>query len=534
MAVPSPTSDGGLARRGLGTVFVAYFTSYLVVSTLNVALPRIAAELDGMHLYSWALALPALASALSTLLLGKLSDMYGRRALLLVSMGFYLLGAILSATSRTFEVLIASLCILGLGQGAIAPLCFSVLGDLFAPVERSKWAGLLNIPSGTTALFGPTLSGWLVDNLSWRYIFGLVVPLIFLSGAVTLLGLPSLAHRPAHKIDLLGSTLLAVASSTMLLGFSWAGTTYAWASVQIIGLLSASCLFWGLFLWVEARAAEPMLDPQVLLNRTFLTASLSAMMSFFGLMAITAYYPLFLQGVQSTSATLSGQVITPFSVLMAFMGVPAGLLLARTKRYKWMYVGGYGVLTAAMFGMVALTAETAVGWGFLLCSVAGIGLGAIPTINTLVVQCAVPRRLLGAATGGIFFFVMMGRAISPALLGSAMNAAYADSLMASLPSSLAQQVDKATMASFGNPRVLLSAPAMAELERTFNDIGDQGPALFDQTVQAIRDAMQSGLRVIFLIGAVTMLVSFLLVLTIPEVSLDVEAPDRKPSAPVPM
>ena len=136
-------------------------------------------------------------------------------------------------------------------------------------------------------------------------------------------------------------------------------------------------------------------------------------------------------------------------------------------------------------------------------------MGAIPTINTLVVQCAVPRRLLGVATGGIFFFVMMGRALSPAILGSAMNTTCSRSLEDALPASVRQSLDESSLASFGNPRVLFSASAMAELEAAFLQVGDQGSTLFDETVQAIRDAMQSGLRVVFLIGAVTMLASFL-------------------------
>ena len=507
---------------GLMAIFVAYFTAFFVISTINIALPGIAAELDGMPLYSWAISIPALASAFMTLIFGKLSDMYGRRLLLLVSMGFVLLGAILSAVSQTFIFLIISLGIIGLGQGAIAPLCFSVLGDMFEPYERGKWAGLLNISSGITAFIGPTLSGWFVDNLSWRYIFWIDIPFVILSGVVVLMGLPSLGQRAAHKIDIRGSVYLAVATSTMILSFSWAGAAYPWVSLQVIGLLAISAVFWALFLQIETRAAEPMLDPKVLTNRTFITVSLAALMSFFGLTAIMVYFPLFLQGVQNTSATLSGKIITPFSVLMSFMGIPAGLLISRTRHYKWMYIGGYAILAIALFGTVALTAQTSLGWELVVSIVAGIGLGAIPTINALVVQYAVPKRLLGVATGGLYFFVMMGRAIAPAILGSAMNASYARTLAKLMPASLHQSVDSATLASLSNPRVLLSAPVMAALQKTFEGIGTQGPVLFAQTIQAIRNSMETALRTVFLIGAITMLVSFLLIITIPENTLGEE------------
>lgn len=281
-----------------------------------------------------------------------------------------------------------------------------------------------------------------------------------------------------------------------------------------------------LFLRAEAKAPEPMLDLQVITNRTFLIASLSALMSFFGLTAITVYYPLFLQGIQNVNATMSGKILTPFNVLMSFMGIPAGLLMARTRRYKWMFIAGYAILTIVMFGTVAFTAGTAIGWGIFATTMAGIGLGAIPTINAMVVQYAVPKRLLGVATGGLYFFVIMGRSIAPAILGSAMNMAYASDLTVSLPAHLITNIDTATLTYISNPRVLLSPPAMAELQDVFRKSGDQAPVLFEQTVRAIRSSLESGLHMVFLIGAVTMLVSFLLILAIPEISLAGEAEDK--------
>ncbi len=505
---------------GLFTVFAAYFTSFFVMSTMNNAMPRIAAELNGMQYFSWVISIPAIASAIVTLIFGKLSDMYGRRSILAVSMGCMLLGALLSALSQTYVFLIIALSILGLGMGAVQPLCFAVLGDMFAPAERGKWAGLLNISSGITAFIGPTLGGWFVDTLSWRYIFWLDIPLILLSGGIVLFGLPTLAHRETHRIDFLGSVYLAVAAMTMILGLSWAGSTYPWLSWQTLGLLGVSIIFWLLFLRVESGAAEPMLDPKVLTNRTFLTASLAALLSVFGFTAMLVYYPLFLQGVQGASATMSGKIITPFSVLMSFMGIPAGFLIARTRRYRWMYLSGYAILALVMWGTVFLTAGTAFSWGFVLSALAGIGLGAIPTVNALVVQYAVPKRLLGAATGGLYFFVMMGKAIAPAVLGSLLNTVYARELALRLPGSLGDLEDPAALALLSSPRALLSTEAMAELHKVFFGLGDQGPAYFDQVVLAIRGSLETALRGIFVIGAVTMLAAFLLILTIPEIKLD--------------
>lgn len=515
------------AIMGLVAVFATHFSNTFFIRGLVVASPRIAADLNGMDLFAWAISLPALGAAFVTLTFSKLSDMYGRRIMLVISMAFFIVGAILAATSRTFEFNIFARVILGMGQGALPPLCFSVIGDLFSPAERSKWTGLLQIPSGITAFFGPTMAGMITDNLSWRYLFWIAVPPMLISGVLVLWGVPSIAKRKSHKIDISGSSLLAIASSTMILGFSWAGDVYAWNSMPIVGLLGLSVISWSAFLWYENRAAEPLLDPQVLINRTFLTAALAGLLSFFGLMGVVMYYPLFLQGVQGVSAMLSGQIITPFTVVMAFTGVPTGFLLARTKRYKWMYVSGYSILTVIMFGIVTFNAATPFWLGVLVTAVGGLGLGAIPTLNTLVAQFAVPKRLLGVAVGAMFFFVIMGRAISPAILGSAMNVTYEKVLHRSLPAELIEMTDEATLKSLTDSRVLISDEAKTSHKEAFNEFGSRGSALHEETVRAIRDALEAGLKTIFLIGAVTMLISFLLVITIPEISMDVEVKDKR-------
>jgi MFS family permease len=180
-----------------------------------------------------------------------------------------------------------------------------------------------------------------------------------------------------------------------------------------------------------------------------------------------------------------------------------------------------------MFGIILFNAKTPAGWGVLASTLTGLGLGAIPTVNTLVVQNAVPKRLLGVAMGAVFFSILMGVAISPAVLGSAMNASYARTLSVSLPEGLKQVADKQMMGSLGNSRVLLSQPAMASLEQTFTKMDGGGAVLFRQTVQAIRTSMEAGLRSVFWIGAITMLLAFLLISTLPETSMHNESQENK-------
>ena len=516
----------------LVAVFAVYGTSAYFVQALNIARPKMAAELDGMALYSWSISIPGLVGAFITLIYGKFSDMYGRRIMLLISLAFFLVGTVLCAISPTFIFLIFGNAVARMGSGALMMLCYAVLGDLFPPVERSKWIGLLNIPSGFFALFGPTMGGWFADNLSWRHLYWIAAPLIIACLAIVPSGIPSLVSKVARKIDFRGCILMMIASSATILAFSFAGTTYPWASPQVIGLLIVAVVFWILFLRAESRVDEPILDLQLLRNRSFVTVAVATFLSFFAQMVITMYFPLFLQGVQGISATKSGQIITPYSVLFAFVGVPTGFILAKTKRYKWMYILGFGILTADMFGVIFFGAATPISWSVIACTLAGLGFGSIPTINTMVVQNAVPKRLLGVAMGAIFFIISMGIAVSPAILGAAMNATYTTKLAATLPEELREVADAKTMAALGNPRVLLSQPAMAALEAEFARRGNDGQALFRRTVDAIRMSMEAGLRSIFWIAAIAILLSFVLIITVPEIPLDAEVQDKKAPEPV--
>lgn len=519
------------AFMSLAAILLVYLAYGYFMQTLNVAAPRIAADLNGMALYSWSVSIPSLGLAIGTILAGKLSDIYGRRAIMLGSTFVFILGAILSALSPTFTTLIAARTLLCLGQGAVAPLCFAVVGDMFVGGARSKWIGLLNVPYGISALIGPTLSGWMVDALSWRHIFWWSLPLLLLC-LVFESGMPPLVQGAAHKIDVAGAVLITIASSTLIFGLSFAGTTFPWGSVQVIGLLAVSVIFWALFLRAESKASEPFFDMDLIKNRAFLTASVAGFLSFFGMMALMLYYPLFMQSIQGISAMTSGQIITPLSFVMAFVGMPVGFLVARTKSYKWMLVLGYALVSLVMFGMIFFDKNTPVYFGFVAAALSGLALGAMPTVNTIVTQAAVPRRLLGVATSALLFSVSMGMATAPALLGSAMNMRYNSALKASLPGAIVQTASDATIASLGDSRVLLSAPAMRELRETLTKTSSNGEALFEQTVRAIRTSMESGLRIVFIIAACAMFLAFLLILTIPVIPIDKPVEDKRAPSPI--
>ena len=504
---------------GIATIFLTYFTYSYFFQILLSALPRIIGKLESAHLYDWAVSIPNLGLAFSMLLIGKFSNMYGRRTMLMITLSICLVGAVWCALSDTYMTFIISRTFLAIGQGAIAPLCFAALGDMFEAGARSKWVGMLNIPSGILATFGPTLGGWFVDNpsLGWHYIFWCGVPLLVLSLVMAVWALPKHKRTTTPSIDGWGALLAAAASSTLILAFSMAGKIYPWGSLRVIGCFILSAIFWYLFIKTEGIAKEPIFDLQILKNRSFIIITIACLLSCFGMAGLMVYYPVLIQGIQKVSATDNALIMTPGNILMHFLGFPAGFILARTRKYKWMFLLGYGLTAAVMLGVLFFNADTKLIWGFLAFTMAGIGMGAIPTLNTLAVQYAVPRRFLSVATGGLFFCVMLGQAIAPAVLGSAQTMRYESALAARLPSEL----DEELRASIRNPSVLLNESAMVKLKESLgkSDPGG-GAALEKRTIEAINLAFEDGLKIIFIIGAIAMTLTFLSICLLPGLSID--------------
>lgn len=462
-----PTQEDQPTNRkiaiGVGAIFIAEFVSLFFANARNIAQPGMIAELDGMSLFAWLIALPGLAGAASTLLFGKLSDVYGRRAIILLSIILFSVGLAISAMSTSMVFLVAATTFMTIGHFPIYPLCFAVIGDLFPSSQRAKWTGLLNLPVGFAAMLGPVLGGLVAEStFGWRGLYWATIPLNLLAGGLIFFALPDTAQKVKPKMDVLGTIVMVAATTTLLLGFSWLGTPgkFGAGAIQLLVSLAA----WVAFIQIEKRAQAPILDPQVLFNRTFVTAALAGLLSFFGTVAIMGYSPIFVQDVMAVSPTISGSMLTPFSTLLAFIGIPIGFLLARTKKYRWLYNFGYAVVTLALLAMWRLTADTPI-WVFVLVTgIAGIGLGMLPTINAIVAQFAVPKELLGVAVGAIFFFQMVGIAVSPAILGFA---------------------------------------------------------------QSSTTDMESGLKLVFLVSAIAMATALLLILTIPEISLDSETIEER-------
>jgi MFS family permease len=456
---------------GIWAIFTTQFVSFLFINARIIAQPGMIAELDGMAFFSWLIALPALSGAAATLLFGKLSDTYGRRALLLLSIGIFLLGLLLTTQTTSMVFLVVAATFMSIGHFPIIPLCFSVIGDIFPSAERAKWTGLLNLPVGIAALIGPVLGGVVAESVfGWRGLYWGTVPLMLVATGLVVVGLPENTQKTKPRMDFWGTLVMVLAITTLIIGLSWLGEPHKFGMGALLLVISLAA--WVAFIQIENRAEAPILDPQIFLNRTFMTAAGAGFLSIFGMLGIVAYSPIFVQDVMSVSPTVSGSMLTPYTTLVAFLGIPVGFFLARTKKYKGIYTVGFAVVTLAMFAMWGLAADSPTWMYVLVTSLAGLGLGVIPTISTLVAQFAVPKRLLGVAVGAIFFFQMLGIAVAPAILGLVLN----------------------------------NAPNL-----------------------------ESGLKLVFLVGALTMLVGLLMILTIPEISMEAEASEEnKPIKVIPV
>jgi hypothetical protein len=306
----------------------------------------------------------------------------------------------------------------------------------------------------------------------------------------------------------------------MILAFSIAGTMRPWGSAEVLGLLAASIVFWVLFIQAEARAEAPILNLELLKNRTFIVIASSCLFSAFGMSGLMIYYPLLLQGVQGMTATGTGTLMMPGNMLMNFLGVLAGILIAMTKRYKWMFLAGYGLTLAVMIGVMFFNPGTPHWLSFCAFTLAGIGMGSIPTVNTLVAQYSVPKQLLGVATSVLYFSVMLGMAIAPAILGSAMDMEYNRSLKTLLPNEILKSADASTIKILGDRNALLSKESQKALRTNISKMTNDPQPLMDKTVAAITSSMSAGLKIVFLIGALTMAMTFLIICTIPKISIE--------------
>jgi EmrB/QacA subfamily drug resistance transporter len=400
---------------------------------VSTALPRIVSELHGLKDLSWVVTAYLLTSTISVPISGKLSDIYGRKKLFLLSIFIFVAGSALSGISQNMTELIGFRALQGIGAGMLMSNAFAVIGDLFTPAERGRWQGIIGGVFGLSSVIGPLLGGYITDHASWRWNFYINVPVGILAFFMISSLMPHIeSDKKDQKIDYLGAGLLAGGLSSLLLGFVWGGNQYAWGSFEVIGILALAAALLGSFAWVEHRhAKDPILPLSLFKNQIFSLSMLIVFLIGIAMFGAILYIPLFAQDVLGRSATNSGVILTPLVLTLVIVSIGAGQLVSRTGRYKLPAILGMALVTIGLLWLGGVNPSTTGSQLTERMILVGAGLGFGMPIFNLIVQNAFPHSLLGIATASTQLFRSIGATIGVAIMGSLLNSHLAHQLAGS-------------------------------------------------------------------------------------------------------
>jgi EmrB/QacA subfamily drug resistance transporter len=425
----------------LAAIMVVFLLSALDNTIVSTAMPRIISDLEGLNLYTWVTTAYLLASTVMVPIYGKLSDIYGRKPILITGIIIFLLGSILSGMAGEFGALpllgggMTQLIIFrgvqGLGGAALFTSAFAVIADLIPPRDRGKYQGLFGGVFGLASVLGPIIGGFFTDLgtvtlfgyaiAGWRWIFYVNLPLGLF--ALYLIGnrMPRLGGGQPGRIDYPGALLVITTFVPLLLGLTWGGSVHAWTSPLILGLLGGSLASLLLFIFVELRSSNPILPLELFRNPVFTAANAAAFVLNIAFLGVVMFLPLFMQLVLGISATNSGFTLLPLMAGLIGSSAITGLLVSKTGRYKIFMLAGSAVLLAGLWLLTQISLETTsfdLGWRMIIV---GIGLGPAQSLFTLAVQNAVPRQQLGTATSASQFFRQIGSTIGLAVFGTLLT-----------------------------------------------------------------------------------------------------------------
>lgn len=396
------------------------------------ALPSIVGDLRGFNNLSWIVSAYLIATTVTIPLYGKLSDVHGRRRMMLIAIALFLAGSALCGAAQSMGQLIAFRVVQGIGAGGLIPLAQAAIADLVPPRERGRYQGFVGAVWATAAIAGPLLGGTLTDAATWRLIFLINIPVGLIAMAVIARTLPPPAERREHTLDLLGAAVLSVATTLLLLASVWGGTTYPWGSPQVIGVAVAGFVLAGAFLVVEQRAPEPLLPLRLFRDSIFSVSSAASFVLGALLFGVTIYVPIFVVGVQDGSATNAGVVLIPLAFAWVIISTISGQLISRLGRYRPFPIIGSFLALGGVVLLATLNADDGQGRVAAALVVLGLGMGMMWQPYIVAAQNAVAMREVGVATAGLVFFRSMGGSFVVAILGSVLANRLADDLVSEL------------------------------------------------------------------------------------------------------
>jgi len=392
----------------LGAIMLGLFLSALDQTIVGPILPKVVTSLQGGDYYTWVATSYLLTSTVTVPIYGKLSDLFGRKPMLLLGIGLFLVGSALSGLSQNMWELIVFRGIQGLGAGSLFPISLAVIGDLFTPRERGKYQGLFGAVFGIAFLVGPYIGGALTDNFTWHLVFFVNVPIGLVALFVIWRLLPTIRREDAaNAIDWWGVFTFSAGIVPILIALTNAENG-DWGSPGVWGLSLIGFVFLAIFVWIESRAAEPMIPLHLFRVRTFSVSMIAVFTAMFGFFGAVYFLPLWFQVVKGASATASGYYLFPFLIGLIASSVVSGFAVSRTGRYKWLVVASLVMAGLGIGLMTNIRAETSDPMLWLWMVIAGIGIGPTMAVYTIIVQNAVRLDELGAATADLTLFRQMG------------------------------------------------------------------------------------------------------------------------------
>jgi EmrB/QacA subfamily drug resistance transporter len=465
----------------LVAIMLGLFLGALDQTIVSVALPTIVTDLGGQALLTWTITIYLLTSTITVPFYGKLSDLYGRKPLLMIGIGLFLVGSALSGVSQDMTQLIIFRGLQGLGAGALFPISLAVIGDLFTPAERGKYQGLFGAVFGLSSVIGPLLGGFLTEHVAWNWIFYVNLPIGIVALAVIWRLLP-VVKRPdaSHNLDFIGAGVFTFAVGALLIGLTNKQTA-DWSTFQVGGLILIALALGALFVFVESRAKEPIVPLGLWKDRTYASSIIATFLVSFGFFGAAVFLPQWFQFVQGATPTNSGLYSLALLLGLIISSIGSGFIVSRTGRYKAVILVGLAVMGVGLWLMSHLEATTPlpVLWAWMF--VAGFGIGPTLSVFTIVIQNAVPIRSLGVATSNLTFFRQIGGSIGLALLGTVFGNRLAAEIQ---PQMLAAGVPAQLVSQFGAATGGSSASSFFEVGK------DQGASLLEKVPQQFRPIVE--------------------------------------------
>lgn len=510
-----------LSKKRMILILVGMLVGLLLVSLdstiVSTAMPKIIASLNGMNYYAWPFTAFMLCMTITIPIFGKLADIYGFKPIYMVGISTFLIGSVLCGVSQNMMQMIIFRGIQGIGAGVLVANTMGLIGFLYPPAERAKYLGIASSVGAIASVVGPSLGGYITDNFNWHWIFYVNIPVGLIAMLVILFALPSQNEmqeiQDRKRVDYLGATALILTLIPMLLAFTWAGKDYAWDSLQIIGMLGFSVIMLLVFVYVENKAADPIVPLSFFKSSVFNVSALVMFLVQGGMIGAAIFVPLFAQKVTGSSATKSGMVTTPLMLGIVAGAVISGVIVSKTHKYKVLSIIGLIIICLGNVMLSLMGVKTGSNSIAINMAILGFGIGIVMPIFSVTVQNVFPKSQMGAVSSAIQFFSKMGGTISSSILGTimltSMNNSYKNLDVSKFPENIKVLLK--------NPNSLSNADAINSIKAHIpqNLLTD-----FTSLMEQVKQILSNSIHQIFVICIFIIVAALLAVLLLKEIPLN--------------